>query len=96
MRAVRAGADRQEVHERIRRHAVASAEAAAETGGPPDIVTRLGADDEIGLDEAQLRDALRPELHVGRAPEQVDAFLAEAVAPVLEGTEWGPMPEPSV
>lgn len=96
MRAVRGGADRQEVHERIRRHAVASAERAAETGGAPDIVDRLAADDAIGLQEAEIRDALRPELHVGRAPAQVEVFLGEAVAPVLEGTEWGPVPEPSV
>jgi adenylosuccinate lyase len=96
MRAVRGGADRQEVHERIRRHAVASAERAAETGGAPDIVDRLVADDAIGLEEAEIRDALRPELHVGRAPEQVEVFLQEAVAPALEGTEWAPVPEPSV
>ncbi len=96
MRAVRDGGDRQEIHEAIRRHAVAAVERAAETGAEPDLVARLAGDPAIGLDEVAIRDVLRPELHVGRAAEQVDAFLAADVAPLLEGSGWGPMPEPSV
>ncbi|HUG01733.1 MAG TPA: adenylosuccinate lyase [Longimicrobiales bacterium] len=96
MRSVRAGGNRQELHEVIRRHAVAAAERASETGAEPDLVERLSADPAIGLGEGAIRDALRPELHVGRAPEQVDAFLAAEVEPLLEGSDWGPIPEPAV
>ncbi len=96
MRSVRAGGDRQRVHEVIRRHAVAAAERAAEAGGEPDLVERLAQDPAIDLDEAAIREALRPELHVGRAAEQVDAFLATEVEPLLEGSDWGSMPEPTV
>jgi len=96
MRAVRAGGDRQDLHERIRGHAVASAERAADTASAPDIVERLAGDPAFGLDEAAIREVLRPELHVGRAPEQVDRFLENDVAPVLADTDWGEVPEPTI
>ncbi|MEN8375927.1 MAG: adenylosuccinate lyase [Gemmatimonadota bacterium] len=96
MRAVRAGGDRQQLHETIQRHAVASAEHAAATGEPPDLPDRLAADPALALTAEEIRQTLRPELHVGRAPEQVDAFLAAEADPVLAAAELAPMPEPTV
>jgi adenylosuccinate lyase len=84
MRAVREGGDRQELHERIRRHAVAAAERVKTGADANDLAERLAADPEFPLDEAAIRAALDPALHVGRAPEQVDEFLTEQVEPVLE------------
>jgi adenylosuccinate lyase len=81
--AARRGADRQALHERIRRHAVAAAERVAR-GEPNDLLDRLAADPEIGIDRARLERMLSPEAMVGRAPEQVERFIAERVDPLLE------------
>lgn len=84
MHAVRGGGDRQELHERLRRHALAAADRLKETGGPNDLVDRLADDMEFGLDRQALLEVLDPARHVGRAPEQVDAFLTGTVRPLLE------------
>jgi adenylosuccinate lyase len=85
MRAVLRGGDRQDLHERIRQHAVAAANRIKEEGAPNDLVERIAHDAAIGLTREELRETLDPALHVGRAPEQVDAFLRDYVEPVLEG-----------
>jgi adenylosuccinate lyase len=48
-----------------------------------DLLERLAADPEFGLGLDDLHSALDPVRFVGRAPQQVDEFLAEAVAPIL-------------
>lgn len=84
--AVRAGGDRQEAHEVIRRHAIAAARALKDGAPSNDFLERLAADPswEIALEEMQA--VLDPRRFVGRAPEQVDDFLAEVVEPLLAGT----------
>src|SRR5688572_1176682 len=89
MRAVRNGGDRQEVHERIPRHSIAAAENVKEHGQGNDLVDRLMGDPALGLSEAEILDTLDPARHVGRAPEQVDAFLKNEVEPRLEGKGEG-------
>jgi adenylosuccinate lyase len=49
------------------------------------MLERLAADPAFGVPIDDLRSALDPRLFVGRAPEQVDEFLAEVVEPVLSG-----------
>ena len=49
-----------------------------------DLLDRIAGDQAFGVTRPELEEELRPELYVGRAPEQVDEFLAEWVAPVLE------------
>jgi len=83
MHAVSAGGDRQELHERIRRHSLAAAERMKE-GATPDLLDRVANDEAFGLDRAGLDALMDPRRFIGRAPEQVDRFLAEWVAPVLE------------
>ena len=83
MRAARRGGDRQELHERVRRHSVAAGHRIKAEGLPNDLLDRIAADDAFGVTRAELEEDLRPELYVGRAPQQVDEFLAEWVAPVL-------------
>ncbi len=83
MHAVSAGGDRQELHERIRRHAFAAAERMKE-GEAADLVERIAGDAAFGVDEAGIRALMDPRRFVGRAPEQVDAFLEREVAPVLD------------
>jgi adenylosuccinate lyase len=81
MAAVAAGGDRQELHERIRRHSQAAARVIKEQGGSNDLLERLGGDEAFsGVD---LQAALEPSRFVGRAPEQVDEFLAGVVEPIL-------------
>jgi adenylosuccinate lyase len=84
MRSVKRGGDRQELHERVRRHSVAAGQRIKGEGLPSDLLDRIAGDAAFGVTRAELEDALRPELYVGRAPQQVDEFLAEWVAPVLE------------
>ena len=84
VRAVRAGGDRQEVHEVIRRHSIAAARALKDGGAATnDLLARLAADDEFGLTLAELKRALDPTRFIGRAPQQVDEFLAETIEPML-------------
>ena len=84
MEATLRGADRQRAHERIRHHTLAAARRMTE-GREADLLARVAADAELGMSRAELEErAEKPETLVGRAPEQVDAFLASEVAPVLE------------
>ncbi len=95
MSAVAAGGDRQDLHERIRQHSQAAAAVVKNAGLPNDLLDRLAQDQAFqGID---LQAALEPAQFVGRAPEQVDDFLAEVIAPILEkyGT-GGPAAEVSV
>jgi adenylosuccinate lyase len=83
MHATARGGDRQDLHERIRRHALAAA-GEMKAGRSSDLLARIAGDDAFGLDEAGLLGLMDARRFVGRAPEQVDRFLAEAVDPVLE------------
>ena len=83
MQATSAGGDRQELHERIRRHALAAAERLKD-GEPSDLTERIIGDDAFGMDEERLQALMDPSRFIGRAPEQVDRFLRESVQPVLQ------------
>lgn len=87
VRAVRAGGDRQAVHEVIRRHSVEAARALKDGEAERnDLLERLAADPEfatLGVSLDELHAAADPRRFVGRAPEQVDEFLAEVVEPLL-------------
>jgi adenylosuccinate lyase len=87
MRAVRRGGDRQTLHEQIRRHAVAAANRMKDEGAANDLIDRIAADDAFGLERAEITRALDPVRHIGRAPEQVDAFLRDHVQPVLDAAQ---------
>ncbi len=81
MAAVASGGDRQDLHERIRRHSQAAAAMVKQEGAPNDLLDRLAADP--AFTHVDLDAALDPRKFVGRAPEQVDEFLAEVVDPIL-------------
>jgi adenylosuccinate lyase len=83
LHAARRGGDRQAVHERIRRHAIAAADE-ARRGKPNDLVERLAGDPEIGIARDELQRMLSPETMVGRAPQQVERFIADHVDPALK------------
>ncbi len=87
MEAVRRGGDRQELHERLRVHARASADRAAREGGAPDLFERLAADPTFALRREEIEAAALPEKLVGRCPEQVEQFVREELDPALAGVE---------
>jgi len=93
MRAVRKGGDRQAIHERIRQHSVAAGERIKGEGRENDLVQRMMDDDEIGLSQDEMEEALDPMLHVGRAPQQVDTFLREWIDPLLRDAGSSEAPE---
>jgi adenylosuccinate lyase len=80
MAAVQAGGDRQELHEVIRRHSQEAAQVVKQEGRPNDLLARLAS--EPAFQKVNVAEALDPLQYVGRAPEQVDTFLAEVVAPI--------------
>ena len=82
MLGVQAGGDRQALHEVVRRHSLAVAEATA-AGGPNDLMHRLASDPAFArLPAGALAAELDPGRYVGRSPEQVDEFLAEYWRPL--------------
>ncbi|NLW78996.1 MAG: adenylosuccinate lyase [Ruminococcaceae bacterium] len=83
MRAVQQGGDRQELHERLRKHSLAAARVVKEDGLPNDLLARIAADPAFGLTQAELEATLDPAAFVGRAPRQVEDFLREVIRPVL-------------
>ena len=81
MAGVKAGGDRQELHERIRTHSMAAADRLKE-GDSNDLLERIAADPAFARVKAELPTLTDPMRFVGRAPQQVDEFLATVVAPI--------------
>jgi adenylosuccinate lyase len=80
MAAVAAGGDRQDLHERIRRHSLAAAAVVKNEGGRNDLIERIAADPAFSkINLACLLDAVQ---FVGRAPQQVDEFLDRQIEPI--------------
>jgi adenylosuccinate lyase len=85
LRGVQAGGDRQHLHEVIRVHSLAAARAGGPPGGAASLLDLLAADAAFrSLGVAPRPDDLDPGVYVGLAPEQVDQFLAEVLAPLLD------------
>ncbi len=82
MAAVRQGHDRQEVHEVIRTHSQAAAARVKQEGAANDLLERLRG--EAMFKGVDLDAALEPHLFIGRAPQQVDAFIEQLVTPIRE------------
>ena len=80
MACVQAGGDRQELHELIRVHSQAAAQQVKEHGRANDLIERLKSD--AAFSSVDLGNALDARRFVGRAPEQVDAFLSSVVEPI--------------
>ncbi len=95
MAAVRAGGDRQQVHEALRVHSQEAARVVKEGGDNP-LAERLAADPAFAGVADRLRELLAPELYVGRAPQQVQEFVAEEVDPALAARSGQADAEPEV
>ena len=84
MKAVKKGGDRQELHERLREHAVAAAAVVKQEGKPNDMIARVEADPAFGLSREEIEAELSPEAFTGRSAEQVTEFLRDVIQPVLD------------
>ena len=80
MAAVKAGGDRQELHEKIRLHSQAAAAQVKKFGKPNGLIGRLRAD--VAFTKIDFEKVLDPAAYVGRAPQQVDEFIRSVVTPV--------------
>jgi adenylosuccinate lyase len=89
MEAVRAGGDRQDLHERIRVHSHAAA-AEIKAGGESDLRERISQDPAFVGVAGRLDELLDGSRFIGRASEQVDEFISEEVDPVLAA--WAEVP----
>ena len=83
MEAVKRGGDRQQLHEIIRKCSM-EATARMKNGEDCDLLSRLAAEQEFLLTEGEMQELLKPELYIGRCPEQVDA-LVQKIRPLLHG-----------
>ena len=82
MAAVQGGGDRQELHERIRRHSLAAAEAVKMRGLANDLLARLHGDPAfVTVDWPRV---LNPAGYVGRAPQQVEWFVSQILHPIRQ------------
>lgn len=80
MAAVQKGGDRQELHEKIRQHSLEAARQVKQEGRPNDLIQRLRQDPAFA--QVDLDDVLDASRYVGRAPQQVERFIDQIVAPV--------------
>lgn len=78
------GADRQQLHERIRIHSMKASKVIKEEGGENDLLERIANDEAFGVTLEELENILQPEKYTGRAKEQTEDFLNDFVNPVLE------------
>ena len=78
------GADRQQLHEKIREHSMAASRVVKVEGGENDLLERIAADKAFGVTIEELEKILKPENYTGRAKEQTEDFLNECIKPILE------------
>ena len=84
MAAVQKGGDRQELHEIIRQHAVATADRMRDEGADNDLLEQLATDERMPLDATEIEQLTDVREFIGRAPEQVAEFLDSEVTPLLD------------
>ncbi len=83
MDAVKAGGDRQELHEKIRQLSMEAGRNVKVEGKDNNLFDLIAADPAFPLGKKELEDALDPSKYVGRAPQQVTAYLKDYVEPML-------------
>lgn len=84
MEAVKRGGDRQELHERIRVHSMDAGRIVKQDGGENDLLERIANDPAFGVTLDQLKAIMKPELYVGRAPQQTEEFVENFIKPITE------------
>ena len=84
MESVKRGGDRQALHEALRVHSHAAAAKVKLEGGKNDLIDRIAADDLFPLTKEEIEAHLDPTKYIGRSVSQVDEFLKDVIAPILD------------
>ncbi|MEW9093872.1 MAG: adenylosuccinate lyase [Clostridiaceae bacterium] len=84
MEAVKRGGDRQDLHEKIRKHSMEAAKRVKMDGLDNDLIKRIIEDDSFNLTEEEIINLIDGDRFIGRAPNQVIDFINEVVNPLLE------------
>ena len=84
MDAVKAGGDRQELHEKIRQLSMQAGKTVKEEGKENNLLELIAADPSFHLSLADLEASMKPERYVGRAPEQTEEFIRDVITPILD------------
>ncbi len=84
MDAVKAGGDRQELHEKIRELSMEAGKNVKQNGMENNLLELIAEDESFGLSFADLEKTMNPENYIGRSKEQVEEFLSEEIRPILE------------
>ena len=84
MDAVKAGGDRQELHEKIRQLSMQAGKTVKEEGKDNNLLELIAADPSFHLSLEDLEASMQPERYVGRAPKQTEEFITEVINPILE------------
>ena len=87
MDAVKAGGNRQELHEKIRTLSMEAGRNVKELGKENNLLELIAADPAFNLSLEDLKKAMEPSRYVGRAPKQVEEFLEEVINPILKENE---------
>lgn len=84
MDAVKGGADRQEMHEKIRILSMEAGKHVKGNGGENNLLDLIAGDESFGMTREELAECMEPARYIGRAPIQVEAFLKNVIEPILE------------
>ena len=84
MDAVKAGGNRQALHEKIRTYSMEAGANVKMEGKDNNLLELIAADPDFGLTIEELRAAMKPERYVGRAPQQTEEFINEIIKPLLD------------
>ena len=87
MRAVKAGGDRQELHERIRALSMEAGNRVKTLGLNNNLLELIAGDASFGLSLEELQEEMKPEKYIGRSVSQVEEFIQECIAPVLDANQ---------
>lgn len=84
MEEVKAGGDRQEIHETIRLHSMDASKKVKMEGLENDLIERILSDESLKMDKSKIADVLDPKNFIGFAPIQTEEFIENEVQPILE------------
>jgi len=87
MEEVKAGGDRQEIHEVIRVHSMEASKQVKEEGKDNDLIERILNDHSLKLDKSKLKEVLDPKNFIGFAPIQTEEFIANEIQPILDANK---------
>ena len=87
MDAVKAGGDRQELHERIRTLSMEAGKNVKVEGKENNLLELIAADPAFNMTMEELQACMEPSRYVGRSAVQVEAFLKHVVSPILKDNQ---------